>query len=59
MAVRNIEQVVGHVPPHNLEAEESVLGAMVISPNAIAAVTEIVQSHKTVETVEQIRLASA
>jgi len=41
LAVRNIEQVVGHVPPHNLEAEESVLGAMVISPNAIAAVSEI------------------
>ncbi|HJW75946.1 MAG TPA: replicative DNA helicase, partial [Thermoleophilia bacterium] len=45
MAVRNIEQVVAHVPPHNLEAEESVLGAMVISPNAIAAVTEILSPN--------------
>jgi len=31
----------GNVPPQNLEAEESVLGAMLISPNAIAAVSEI------------------
>src|SRR4051812_37384445 len=28
------------VPPHNLEAEESVLGAMMVSPVAIAAVAE-------------------
>jgi replicative DNA helicase len=32
--------VPGAVPPQNLEAEESVLGAMMISGNAIAAVTE-------------------
>src|SRR4029079_5645480 len=31
----------GAVPPQNLEAEESVLGAMMISPGAIAAVSEI------------------
>src|SRR5690242_11286269 len=30
----------GPVPPQNLEAEESVLGAMMLSPGAIAAVTE-------------------
>jgi replicative DNA helicase len=29
------------VPPQNLDAEESVLGAMMISPGAIAAVSEI------------------
>src|SRR5438552_1205376 len=29
------------VPPQNLEAEESVLGAMMISPGAIGAVSEI------------------
>ena len=28
------------VPPQNLEAEESVLGAMLLSPGAIGAVTE-------------------
>src|SRR5437764_7904039 len=28
------------VPPQNLEAEESVLGAMMISPGAIGAVSE-------------------
>src|SRR3954447_20631016 len=28
------------VPPQNLEAEESVLGAMMLSPGAIAAVSE-------------------
>ena len=31
------------VPPHNLEAEESVLGAMMLSPEAIADVIEIVR----------------
>jgi replicative DNA helicase len=34
----------GAVPPQNLEAEESVLGAMMISPLAIAAVREIVDA---------------
>ncbi len=33
---------VGHVPPHNLEAEQSVLGSMVINPNAIPVVAELV-----------------
>src|ERR1700749_1137722 len=33
--------VPGAVPPQNLEAEESVLGAMMIAPGAIAAVSEI------------------
>ncbi len=43
------------VPPQNLEAEESVLGAMLLSPTAIGAVTEILDasdfyrdSHATV-----------
>ena len=34
-------QTAPHVPPQNLEAEESVLGAMLLSPGAIGAVTEI------------------
>ena len=32
----------GRVPPHNLEAEESLLGAMLLSSDAIAAAIEIV-----------------
>jgi replicative DNA helicase len=43
------------VPPQNLDAEESVLGAMMLSPGAIGAVSEIVdagdfyrESHGTV-----------
>jgi replicative DNA helicase len=32
------------VPPQNLEAEESVLGAMMLSPGAIGAVTEILDA---------------
>ncbi|RDI75911.1 DnaB: replicative DNA helicase [Gaiella occulta] len=43
------------VPPQNLEAEESVLGAMLLSPTAIGAVTEILdasdfyrESHGTI-----------
>jgi replicative DNA helicase len=36
------EQVAqAHTPPQNLEAEESVLGAMLLAPGAIAAVAEI------------------
>jgi len=31
------------VPPHNLEAEESVLGAMMLSPEAIADVVELIR----------------
>jgi len=34
-----------HVPPQNLEAEESVLGAMLLSPGAIDAVTEILSAE--------------
>ena len=30
----------GRVPPHNLEAEESLLGAMLLSRDAISAATE-------------------
>jgi replicative DNA helicase len=33
------------VPPQNLDAEESVLGAMMLSPGAIAAVSEILSSE--------------
>src|SRR6266498_3341308 len=33
------------IPPHNLEAEESVLGSMMLSAEAIASVVEIVQAE--------------
>ncbi|MEX2588234.1 MAG: replicative DNA helicase [Actinomycetota bacterium] len=35
----------GKVPPHNLEAEESVLGACMLSREAVAGVLEIVKSE--------------
>ena len=41
MAVERIEQQTPHLPPHDLEAEQSVLGAMLVNPNAITAVAEI------------------
>src|ERR687893_135307 len=34
----------GPVPPQNLDAEESVLGAMMLAPGAIAAVSEILDA---------------
>jgi replicative DNA helicase len=34
-------QSAGRVPPHNLEAEESLLGAMLLSRDAISAATEV------------------
>jgi replicative DNA helicase len=33
------------VPPNNLEAEESVLGAMMLSPGAVASVVELVKAE--------------
>ncbi len=43
MAVERIEPPASpHLPPHNLEAEQSVLGAMLVNPNAITAVAEVV-----------------
>lgn len=35
----------GRIPPHNLEAEESLLGAMMLSRDAIAAAVEIVREE--------------
>jgi replicative DNA helicase len=35
-----LRSVAGRVPPHNLEAEESLLGAMLLSRDAIAAAVE-------------------
>ena len=32
------------VPPQNLDAEESVLGAMMLSPGAIGAVSELLDA---------------
>jgi replicative DNA helicase len=41
MAVERIEPPASpHLPPHNVEAEQSVLGAMLVNPNAITAVAE-------------------
>jgi replicative DNA helicase len=37
----SIRRAAGRVPPHNLEAEESLLGAMLLSRDAISAATEI------------------
>ena len=42
MAVERIEQLTPNLPPHNLEAEQSVLGAMLVNPNAIAVAAETV-----------------
>jgi replicative DNA helicase len=39
-AVRRPSAAVGRIPPHNLDAEESLLGAMLLSRDAIAAALE-------------------
>lgn len=36
------DQATGRIPPHNIEAEMSILGAMLLEPNARAEVVEIV-----------------
>ncbi|MCL4413869.1 MAG: replicative DNA helicase, partial [Actinobacteria bacterium] len=37
---RRLQPVSGRVPPHNIEAEESLLGAMLLSRDAIADALE-------------------
>src|ERR671937_1476838 len=55
MAVAPAPSTTTLVPPQSLEAEESVLGAMLLSPGAIGAVSEILdagdfyrESHGTI-----------
>jgi replicative DNA helicase len=55
LAVDQQQQHAPTVPPHDLDAEESVLGAMLVSANAIAIVSEILRpedfyrrSHATI-----------
>lgn len=42
--MKNKEDILGRVPPHNEEAEQAVLGAMLLSRDAIAKVVEILHS---------------
>ncbi|RKD22212.1 primary replicative DNA helicase [Caminicella sporogenes DSM 14501] len=37
-------ELLGKVPPHNIEAEQSVLGAMILDKDAIITVTEILKA---------------
>jgi replicative DNA helicase len=39
-----VEEAEGYLPPQNLEAEVSVLGALMVAQNMIPAVTEVLQS---------------
>jgi replicative DNA helicase len=41
---RRADTAGGRVPPHNLQAEESLLGAMLLSKDAIAAAVEVVNA---------------
>jgi replicative DNA helicase len=40
MAARTTPRAAGRIPPHNLDAEESLLGAMLLSREAVAAALE-------------------
>lgn len=39
-------EIMGRVPPHNLEAEQSVLGAMILDKDAIVDASEIISSDE-------------
>lgn len=39
------EQIIGRIPPHSIEAEESVLGSMILDRNAINEATEILSAE--------------
>jgi replicative DNA helicase len=41
---RRADTAGGRVPPHNLQAEESLLGAMLLSKDANAAAVEVVNA---------------
>ncbi|MCX7845931.1 MAG: replicative DNA helicase [Dictyoglomaceae bacterium] len=41
--MKNKEEILGRVPPHNEEAEQAVLGAMLLSRDAIAKVIEVLR----------------
>ena len=41
MATGSVQTDSSHMQPHDLDAEESLLGAMVVSPNAIPIATEL------------------
>src|SRR5437764_14951368 len=41
LSVQEQQSQVPNLPPQDLDAEESVLGAMLLSPNAISTVAEI------------------
>ncbi|MDQ3784113.1 MAG: replicative DNA helicase, partial [Actinomycetota bacterium] len=42
--IRDVQQARNRIPPHNLDAEQSVLGAMLESKEAIANVIEILKA---------------
>jgi len=42
--VSDLAKSFGKMPPHNIEAEEAVLGAVLIEKNAIGLVLEIISS---------------
>lgn len=39
------EMKMGRIPPHNINAEKSVLGAMMLSPTAVASASEGLHAH--------------
>jgi replicative DNA helicase len=43
--VVNFASATGKMPPHNLEAEEAILGGILLDPNAIACVKNILKPH--------------
>jgi len=45
MAIDTPRQSPGHLPPHNLEAEQSVLGAMVVNPSSIPVIVDVITEH--------------
>ena len=57
--VRRIARADTRVPPQNLEAEESVLGAMMLSSEAIADVVEVLQADDFYRSVERADLRVA
>jgi replicative DNA helicase len=42
-AARTIEPVFDRVPPHNIDAERSVLGAMLLNPDAVGSAIEVLR----------------
>ena len=45
MVKKNLNNINVHIPPHDMEAEKSVLGALLIDKDSIIKIIDILKPH--------------